>query len=123
MRIAINGCGVAGPALAWWLREFGFELVLFESAPELRTGGYIVEFWGTGYDVAERGRLPRARHAGSAPGGRKRRRGTTPLLIWIDPSRFSKPGSWILSLEVLGRDASDALRTVDHSDIRGLGTT
>ena len=71
MRIAINGCGVAGPALAWWLREFGFELVLFESAPELRTGGYIVEFWGTGYDVAERGR-PRARDTRDRPpvGGR-----------------------------------------------------
>lgn len=54
MRIAINGCGIAGPALAWWLREFGFEPVIFESARELRTGGYIVDFWGSGYDVAEK---------------------------------------------------------------------
>lgn len=44
MRIAINGCGIAGPSLAWWLRAFGFEPVLFEAAPALRTGGYIVEF-------------------------------------------------------------------------------
>ena len=54
MKIAINGCGIAGPTLAWWLREFGFEPVLFESAPELRTGGYIVDFWGSGYDIAEK---------------------------------------------------------------------
>ena len=54
MRVAINGCGIAGPALAWWLREFGFEPVLFESAPEVRRGGYIVDFWGSGYDIAEK---------------------------------------------------------------------
>ena len=59
MRIAINGTGVAGPTLAWWLRRYGHEPVLFEKAPELRTGGYLIDFWGVGYDVAERmGILP-----------------------------------------------------------------
>jgi 2-polyprenyl-6-methoxyphenol hydroxylase-like FAD-dependent oxidoreductase len=54
VRIAINGIGVAGPTLAWWLRRYGHEPVLFEKAPKLRTGGYIIDFWGVGYDVAER---------------------------------------------------------------------
>ncbi len=27
---------------------------LFEKAPELRTGGYVIDFWGVGYDVAEK---------------------------------------------------------------------
>ena len=59
MRIAINGIGVAGPTLAWWLRRYGHEPVLFEKAPSLRAGGYIIDFWGVGYDVAERmGILP-----------------------------------------------------------------
>ena len=59
MRIAINGTGVAGPTLAWWLRRYGHEPVLFEKAPSLRTGGYLIDFWGVGYDVAERmGILP-----------------------------------------------------------------
>ncbi len=59
MRIAINGTGVAGPTLAWWLRRYGQEPVLFEKAPKLRTSGYIIDFWGAGYDVAERmGILP-----------------------------------------------------------------
>jgi 2-polyprenyl-6-methoxyphenol hydroxylase-like FAD-dependent oxidoreductase len=53
MRIAINGCGIAGPTLAWWLRHHGFEPVIFERAPQLRTGGYAVDFWGTGYRIAE----------------------------------------------------------------------
>jgi 2-polyprenyl-6-methoxyphenol hydroxylase-like FAD-dependent oxidoreductase len=54
MRIAINGCGIAGPTLAWWLRHYGFTPVIFERAPALRTGGYAVDFWGSGYKVAER---------------------------------------------------------------------
>ncbi|HEY2783467.1 MAG TPA: FAD-binding domain [Fimbriiglobus sp.] len=65
MKIAINGAGIAGPALAWWLQHYGHEPVLFERAPELRTGGYIIDFWGIGYDVAEKmGLLPELREAG-----------------------------------------------------------
>lgn len=54
MRVAINGIGVAGPTLAYWLRRFGHEPVLFEKAPALRTGGYLIDFWGLGYEIAER---------------------------------------------------------------------
>lgn len=52
MKIAINGCGIAGPTLAYWLKKYGFEPVLFEKAPEFRSGGYIIDFWGLGYDIA-----------------------------------------------------------------------
>ena len=52
--ILISGVGIAGPALAFWLKAGGFEPVLIESAPQLRTGGYVVDFWGLGYDIAEK---------------------------------------------------------------------
>ena len=60
MRVLISGAGVAGPTLAYWLlRHGGFEVTLVESAPALRTGGYVIDFWGTGYEIAERmGLLP-----------------------------------------------------------------
>ncbi len=54
MRIVINGIGVAGPALGYWLSRSGHEVLLVEEAPQLRVGGYIIDFWGTGYDIAER---------------------------------------------------------------------
>jgi len=54
MKVAINGAGIGGPTLAWWLAEFGHEPVLIEEAPRLRTGGYVIDFWGVGYDVAEK---------------------------------------------------------------------
>ena len=54
MRVAINGIGVAGPTLAYWLRRSGHEPVLFEKAPSPRAGGYMIDFWGLGYEIAER---------------------------------------------------------------------
>lgn len=54
MKIAISGAGVAGPTLAYWLCRSGHEPTLIESAPQLRTGGYVIDFWGLGYEVARR---------------------------------------------------------------------
>lgn len=54
MKIAINGAGVAGPALAHWLHKTGHEPALIERAPKLRAGGYVIDFWGLGYTLAER---------------------------------------------------------------------
>ena len=52
--ILISGAGIAGPALAFWLKAAGFEPTLVEFAPQLRSGGYVIDFWGLGYDIAER---------------------------------------------------------------------
>ncbi|MGN6133085.1 MAG: FAD-binding domain [Aureliella sp.] len=65
MKVAINGAGIAGTALAYWLHSAGHQVVLIERAPRFRTGGYIIDFWGVGYTVAERmGILPAVRQAG-----------------------------------------------------------
>lgn len=54
MKVLIVGAGIAGPTLAYWLRRSGHDPVLLESAPELRRGGYLVDFWGAGFEVADR---------------------------------------------------------------------
>ncbi len=54
MRIAISGAGIAGPTLAYWLCRAGHGPTLIEHAPTLRTGGYVIDFWGLGYEVAQR---------------------------------------------------------------------
>jgi 2-polyprenyl-6-methoxyphenol hydroxylase-like FAD-dependent oxidoreductase len=67
MKVAILGAGVAGPTLAYWLNHAGHDVTLVEIAPEPRTGGYVVDFWGLGYTVAERmGVLPKVLEAGYA---------------------------------------------------------
>ncbi|HVT49904.1 MAG TPA: FAD-dependent oxidoreductase, partial [Vicinamibacterales bacterium] len=59
MTILIVGAGVAGPTLAYWLRRAGHDVTLVERASELRRGGYVIDFWGAGFEVADRmGVLP-----------------------------------------------------------------
>jgi len=59
MNVLISGAGIAGPTLAFWLEKYGFAPTLVESAPALRTSGYVIDFWGLGYDIAEKmGLLP-----------------------------------------------------------------
>ena len=63
--VLISGAGIAGPTLAYWLRAAGYEPTLVERAPALRRGGYVIDFWGLGYDIAERmGLLPAIESAG-----------------------------------------------------------
>ena len=65
MKIAINGVGVAGPTLAYWLTKGGHEVLLVEKADELRGGGYVIDFWGLGYQIAEKMRIiPELRRLG-----------------------------------------------------------
>lgn len=52
--VLISGLGIAGPTLAFWLTAGGFEPTLIERAPQLRTGGYVIDLWGLGYDIVER---------------------------------------------------------------------
>ncbi|MBY0287235.1 MAG: FAD-binding domain [Mycobacteriaceae bacterium] len=54
MKIAISGAGVAGTTLAHWLHRSGHTPILIERAPQFRTGGYMIDFWGVGYRVAQR---------------------------------------------------------------------
>src|SRR6516162_9269965 len=65
MRILISGAGIAGPTLAYWLHQYGLKPTVVERSPQLRRDGYIIDFWGVGFDVAERmGLLPDIRSEG-----------------------------------------------------------
>jgi 2-polyprenyl-6-methoxyphenol hydroxylase-like FAD-dependent oxidoreductase len=65
VRVLISGAGIAGPTLAYWLAHYGFTPTIVERAPHLRTGGYIIDFWGAGFEIAERmGLLPELSYKG-----------------------------------------------------------
>jgi 2-polyprenyl-6-methoxyphenol hydroxylase-like FAD-dependent oxidoreductase len=67
MRVLISGAGIAGTTLAYWLIRYGFTPTLVENAPALRTGGYVIDFWGAGFDIADRmGLLPQLKCQGYA---------------------------------------------------------
>ncbi|KUH87554.1 MULTISPECIES: FAD-dependent monooxygenase [unclassified Mycobacterium] len=54
MRILISGGGIAGMTLAYWLHQNGHCPIVVERGSSARSGGYGIDFGGTGYDVAAR---------------------------------------------------------------------
>ena len=63
--VLISGAGIAGPTLAWWLLRHGCVPTLVERATKLRSDGYVIDFCGTGYEVAERmGLMPEIKSSG-----------------------------------------------------------
>jgi 2-polyprenyl-6-methoxyphenol hydroxylase-like FAD-dependent oxidoreductase len=60
--VLVTGASIAGPALAYWLVRYGFDVTLVERAPTFRTGGYAIDIRGTAIDVVDRmGILPAVR--------------------------------------------------------------
>jgi len=52
--VLISGGGIAGLTMGILLQKAGWNPVIVERDPTLRTEGYMMDFWGTGWDVAER---------------------------------------------------------------------
>jgi 2-polyprenyl-6-methoxyphenol hydroxylase-like FAD-dependent oxidoreductase len=44
--VLISGASIAGPALAYWLDQYGFRVTVVEKAPAPRPGGQAVDFKG-----------------------------------------------------------------------------
>ncbi|HTZ15582.1 MAG TPA: FAD-dependent monooxygenase, partial [Mycobacterium sp.] len=67
--ILINGGGIAGPSLAFWLTRHGHAVTIVEQAPQLRTGGQAVDFRGPALTVLEKmGLLDRVKAAATQMG-------------------------------------------------------
>jgi 2-polyprenyl-6-methoxyphenol hydroxylase-like FAD-dependent oxidoreductase len=52
--VLISGASVAGPALAFWLERYGYDVTVIERAPVPRPGGYAVDFRGASLKVLDR---------------------------------------------------------------------
>ncbi|RZT20771.1 2-polyprenyl-6-methoxyphenol hydroxylase-like FAD-dependent oxidoreductase [Kribbella sp. VKM Ac-2569] len=107
--VLISGASIAGPALAYWLDRYGFEVTVVEKSGVIRGGGYPIDIRGTARDVVDRmGLLPRLQkaHVGTRrisfvdPDG-------TPIAA-IQPESLTG-GAEGLDLEVRRGDLADAL--------------
>jgi len=49
--ILISGASIAGPALAYWLKHYGFNPTVVERAPKLREGGYKIDVRGVATNI------------------------------------------------------------------------
>ena len=57
MKILISGAGIAGLTLSFWLKLSGHDVTIIEKSPSLRDEGYMIDFFGSGYDVSEKMQL------------------------------------------------------------------
>jgi 2-polyprenyl-6-methoxyphenol hydroxylase-like FAD-dependent oxidoreductase len=128
MRIAVSGAGIAGPALAYWLHRSGHEPTLIEKAPRFRTAGYMVDFWGLGYTIAERmGVLPEVLKAGYSfkelrlvdDSGRRVGRLSTDVFRRKTNGRFTTVARGDLAAAIY-RTVEDRVETLFDSDISGI---
>ncbi|WKZ46254.1 MAG: FAD-dependent monooxygenase [Anaerolineales bacterium] len=53
-KILISGAGISGLTLAYWLKKHGFSPTVIEKRPNLNNKGYMIDFYGSGFDVAEK---------------------------------------------------------------------
>lgn len=53
-RVLIAGASIAGPALAFWLSRYGWDVIVVERAESPRTGGQNIDVRGAGREVARR---------------------------------------------------------------------
>ncbi|MET9329079.1 FAD-dependent oxidoreductase [Tsukamurella sp. NPDC003166] len=102
LRIVIAGAGIAGLAAALRLQRDGHRVLVVERAAERRTGGYLVNLLGPGFDAADA--------LGLAPALRERDQGIfTSRLVRADGStKLTMPAA--LAQESIGSHALTVFR-------------
>jgi 2-polyprenyl-6-methoxyphenol hydroxylase-like FAD-dependent oxidoreductase len=110
--VLISGAGVAGLALAYWLRGYGFAATVVERAPAPRGGGYDVDFRGPALDVLDRmGILDEVRECQTP------RRGTT-VLDGDGQQVAVLPAEWSAGdLEIRKGDLTNILHAAVKTDV------
>jgi 2-polyprenyl-6-methoxyphenol hydroxylase-like FAD-dependent oxidoreductase len=105
MRVIICGAGVAGLSLGRWLAHNGWEVLIVERAEGSRNEGYMIDFFGAGYDAAElMGLIPRLEEVHYVPG----------RLVYVDKS--GRPSSSV-EYEVFSRLEKGRLMSFLRGDL------
>jgi 2-polyprenyl-6-methoxyphenol hydroxylase-like FAD-dependent oxidoreductase len=116
--ILISGAGIAGPALAYWLRRFGFRPTVVEQAPALRPGGQAVDLRGAAREVADRmGILDALRQAHTGTRGLAYVDAANRRLASMPADLLGDSGGAIAEIEILRSDLADILHAVTREDV------
>jgi 2-polyprenyl-6-methoxyphenol hydroxylase-like FAD-dependent oxidoreductase len=106
--ILISGASIAGPALAYWLREHGYTVTVVERSPGPRPGGYKIDVRGRAMEVLARMGLVdevREHHTDMRGGAMLDGKGRTVVEMDADTIGFREP----TDVEVLRGDLARIL--------------
>jgi 2-polyprenyl-6-methoxyphenol hydroxylase-like FAD-dependent oxidoreductase len=116
--ILISGAGVAGPALAHWLRRHGFHPTVVEVAPTLRPGGQAIDLRGAAREVADRmGILDAVRQAHTGTRGLAYVDAANKWLASMPADLLGDSGGAIAELEILRSDLTGILYAATRDDV------
>jgi 2-polyprenyl-6-methoxyphenol hydroxylase-like FAD-dependent oxidoreductase len=116
--ILISGGGIAGPALAYWLRRYGFDPTVVEQAPGPRPGGQAVDLRGAAREVADRmGILDDVRRAHTGTRGLAYVDAANRRLAGLPADLLGDSGGAIAEVEVLRSDLAGILHAVTRDQV------
>jgi 2-polyprenyl-6-methoxyphenol hydroxylase-like FAD-dependent oxidoreductase len=116
--ILISGAGIAGPALAYWLRRYGFQPTVVEQAPALRAGGQAIDLRGAAREVADRmGILDDVRRAHTGTRGLAFVDAANRRLASMSADLLGDSGGAIAELEILRSDLAGILYAATRDDV------
>lgn len=119
--VLISGASVAGPALAWWLRRYGFRPTIVERAPAPRSGGQAVDLRGTARTVVERmGMLESIRQAHTGTRGMSVVNSAGKRLASMKSDLMDGSGGLIAEIEILRGDLVRILHEATRDEVEYL---
>ena len=119
--ILISGASVAGPALAYWLRRYGFNVTVVERAPAPRSGGQAIDLRGTARTVVERmGVLEDIKRAHTGTHGMSVVNRAGKRLVSMGSDTMNGSGGLIAEIEILRGDLVHILYEATRHDVEYL---
>ena len=116
--ILISGASIAGPALAYWLRQYGFNPTVVEQAPAPRPGGQAIDIRGTAREIVERmGLIEEIRQAHTGTHGMASVNRDGKWLMTMTPEGFGDSGGVIAEIEILRGDLVRILYEATCEDV------
>jgi 2-polyprenyl-6-methoxyphenol hydroxylase-like FAD-dependent oxidoreductase len=119
--VLISGASIAGPALAYWLRRYGFRPTVVELAPAPRAGGQAVDLRGAARSVAGRmGILDDVRRAHVGTRGMAYVDAAGKRLASMPADLLGDSGGAIAEIEVMRGDLVRILHAATRDDVEYL---
>lgn len=116
--ILVSGASIAGPALAYWLRRYGFTPTIVERAPAPRNGGQAIDLRGVARTVVERmGIMEEIRQAHTGTHGMFVVNSAGKRLSSMDSETMNGSGGLIADIEILRGELVRILYAATRDDV------
>lgn len=119
--ILISGASIAGPALAFWLRRYGYQPTIVERAPAPRSGGQAIDLRGTARAVVGRmGVMESIRQAHTGTRGMSVVNSAGKRLASMASDLMDGSGGLIAEIEILRGDLVRILHEATRNEVEYL---